>query len=141
MTGKTLVIRLESGLSFQTSTLKAETTMPNLQRLQFSGGVNGTASGFVSSHAFSIELSGGSALEAEGEARDLLAVGSGGSNLDLSDFAVSNAEVEFSGGSQGTINVSARLDANLTGGSRLFYIGDPTLGNVNTSGGSTVSKK
>jgi hypothetical protein len=36
-TGSTLTIRLQPGLSFQTSTLKAEITMPDLEGLQFSG--------------------------------------------------------------------------------------------------------
>ncbi|MDH4207080.1 MAG: DUF2807 domain-containing protein, partial [Desulfobacteraceae bacterium] len=92
-TGSTLTIRLDSGISFQTSTLKAEITMPDLQELQFSGGVNGTVTGFVSSHDFRAELSGGSALKMEGEANNLTATGSGGSSLELSEFAVNNANI------------------------------------------------
>jgi len=55
--------------------------------------------------------------------------------------AVVNADVSLSGGSRATINLDGRLDADLSGGSNLLYIGDPTMGDINTSGGSTVGKK
>ncbi len=140
-TGNTLTIRLEPGVSYQTSTLKAEIAMPDLEELQFSGGVNGTATGFVLSHDFRAELSGGSILRMDGEADNLAAACSGGSRLELSEFVVANADIEFSGGSQGTINLDGILNADLSGGSRLFYIGNPTLGDISTSGGSAISPR
>jgi hypothetical protein len=138
-TADTLVIRLEPVISYQTSTLRAEITMPDLQEVQFSGGVNGTATEFVMSHDFRAELSGGSILTMDGEASDLVATCSGGSRLELSEFNVANASIDFSGGSQGTINLDGTLNADLSGGSSLFYIGNPTLGDINTSGGSNIS--
>ena len=138
-TGDTLSIGLDPGVSYQTSTLKAEIAMPDLEELQFSGGVNGSAEGFVMSHDFRAELSGGSILRIDGEANNLIVTCSGGSRLELTEFAVNNASVNFSGGSQGTINLDGTLDADLSGGSKLFYIGNPTLGDINTSGGSSMS--
>jgi Putative auto-transporter adhesin, head GIN domain len=140
-TGNTLSIGLQPGLSFRITTLRAEITMPDLREVQFSGGTNGTASGFVLSHDFRVDLSGGSVLKMDGQAEDVTAVCSGGSTLDLSDFLVDDAEIDFSGGSQGTVNLSGTLNANLSGGSRLFYLGNPTLGVITTSGGSTVAAK
>jgi hypothetical protein len=140
-TGDTLTIRLAPGVIIQTSTLKAAIAMPDLEELQFSGGVNGTATGFVMSHDFRAELSGGSILRMDGEANNLVAECSGGSRLDLSEFAVNNASIDFSGGSQGTINLDGTLDADLSGGSILFYIGNPKLGDINTSGGSSISSR
>jgi len=61
--------------------------------------------------------------------------------LDLTDFPVHNADVELSGGSVATINSDGELDANLGGGSILFYIGEPTLGDIDSSGGSVIRKK
>ncbi len=139
--GETLSIGLTPGTSIQTTTLKAEITMPDLSELRFSGGVTGTATGFESSHDFRTEMSGGSKLMAEGKAANLVVSCSGGSELDLSDFPVSNADVDLSGGSQATINLSGTLNANISGGSRLFYLGNPTLGNINTSGGSSIARK
>ena len=138
-TADTLAIGLAPGVSYQTSGLKAEITMPDLQEVQFSGGVDGTATGFVLSHDFTVELSGGSILRMYGEAVNLAASGSGGSRLEFSEFVVTNADIDLSGGSQGTINLSGVLNADVSGGSRLFYIGNPTLGDVSTSGGSNIS--
>ena len=75
-----------------------------------------------------------------GQAVDLTALCSGGATLHLPDFKVNNANVNLSGGSQATINLDGRLDANLSGGARLFYVGNPTLGTINTSGGASISK-
>jgi hypothetical protein len=140
-TGNTLTIGLEPGASYQTLTLKAEISMPDLEELRFSGGVNGTATGFALSHDFRAELSGASILKMDGEASNLIVTCSGGSRLELSEFEFNNANIDFSGGSQGTINLDGRLDADLSGSSHLFYTGNPTLGDISTSGGSTISSR
>ena len=139
-TGDTLTIGLEPGVGFQTLALRAEISMPDLEALQFSGGVTGNATGLVLSHDVKVVLSGGSILDMKGEAGDLSLLCSGGSNAKLSDFAVANVDVELSGGSQGTINLTGTLNADLSGGSHLFYIGTPELGEINTSGGSEITR-
>ena len=75
-----------------------------------------------------------------GEADDLAIDASSGSVLNLSNFAVRNVDVELSGGSTSTISLEGRLDADLSGGSKLQYIGDPTLGTIETTGGSEIKK-
>jgi hypothetical protein len=160
--GDTLTIRLKWWYSYQDPTLRAKITVPNLYELELSGGTHGTIEGFSSSHEFAVELSGGSWLTGDfttsedaeftlsggsqvtgldGGADDLAVSASSGSHLDLSDFHVRDAEVDLSGGSHATINLDGQLDADVSGGSQLLYIGDPTLGDINTSGGSTVHKK
>lgn len=87
-------------------------------------------------------ISGASSLKLDGEANNLLVDEcSGGSTLDLSNFPVNNAMVDLSGASRGTVNLDGRLDANISGASRLEYIGEPTMGDVNISGSSSISKK
>jgi hypothetical protein len=136
-----LTIRLTPSLNFvPTTTLQADIVMPDLQALDLSGGSNGNASGFILSHDFSVTLSGGSTLRMDGKANNLSANCSGGSDLELSDFNVTNATVVFSGGSRGTINLDGTLNANLSGGSSLYYMGSPTLGNINTSGAAQISR-
>ena len=88
-----------------------------------------------------LSLSGGSGVTIKGEANDLTIDASGGSQLELSSFLVNNANINLSGGSQGTIKLDGTLDANLSGGSHLWYIGNPTKGDINISGGSTIEKK
>jgi hypothetical protein len=161
-TGDTLTIRLKLGYSYQSLTLRGRITMPELHELELSGGTLGTVEGFSSAHEFVAELSGGSHLDGDfatagdaqftlsggshlselyGAARDLRASASSGSHLDLSDFPVRDADVNLSGGSHATINLDGRLDADLSGGSHLFYIGNPAMGDIDTSGGSSISRK
>jgi len=140
-TGETLTIRLKGSYSYQNVILRAEVTMPDLYELKFSGGTHGTVEGFTSSHEFILSLSGGSTISLEGAANNLRISASEGSHLYLSDFSVHDATVKLSGGSGATINLDGGLNANLSGGSKLRYIGDPTMGDINTSDGSTVSKK
>jgi len=49
--------------------------------------------------------------------------------------------MHLSGASDATVNASGRLDGNLSGASRIIYMGNPTLGSVSASGGSTISQK
>jgi ribosomal protein L40E len=160
-TSDTLTIRLKLGYSYQSTTLSAKITMPTLYELELSGGTHGTVEGFSSSHEFVLGLSGGSSLTGDfmtsedgqftlsggstlsidGAANDLRITGSSGSHLELSNFTVHNANVDLSGGSHATVNLDGRLDADLSGGSTLLYIGDPALGDIDTSGGSTIGRK
>lgn len=163
-TGETLTIRLKWGYSYESTKARDRPTniaIPALYELEFSGGTHGAVEGFTSSHEFAfglsggsslngdfttsedaqVSLSGGSTIDLDGATSDLRISGSGGSLLRLSDFIVHDANVDLSGGSEATINLCGRLDADLSGGSDLFYIEDPTMGDINTSGGSTVGKK
>ena len=156
-----LVIGLDSSVIADGLFRKAEITMPELDELGLSGATRGTVEGFSTSNPFTlslsgasslqmtnmnvgdadIEVSGASTLSAIGTANDLVSLVSGASDMDLSDFPVNNAEVNINGASQATINVEGRLDAEVSGASSLQYLGDPTLGDINTSGGSTINKK
>ena len=142
--GDNLVVGLRWGYSFRSVTLKAEITMPELRNLELSGGSQGKIEDFEVTNSFSIELSGGSRLNGDfvtsgdvdldlsggsvlglvGEADDLAIDASSGSVLNLSNFAVRNVDVELSGGSTSTISLEGRLDADLSGGSKLHYIGE-----------------
>jgi hypothetical protein len=139
--GDTLAVELKPGYSITTSTLSVEISMPRLSRLELSGGAHGNATGFVSTNNFEIDASGGSRVQMQGQASDLTVNASGGSQLSLFNYTVRNANVDLSGGSQAEINPGGRIDANLSGGSHLFYSGNPTLGNINVSGGATIERR
>ena len=128
-------------VNVRTFTLKAVISMPELYELTLSKGSHGEVSGFSSSRDFVLGLSAGSHVEMVGSAGGLVLEASGGSHFDLTDFHVRNANVEMYGGCHGTISVDERIDADLSGGSHLKYLGDPELGDIEKSGGSTLEKK
>ena len=99
------------------------------------------ASGSIAMADGIFELSGASSLELEGSANDIDIGASGASHVKLSGFSVVDAEVNLSGASTATINASGRLDGDLSGASKLYYMGNPTLGSIKTSGGATISQK
>jgi len=141
--GNTLHIGLKP-VTYNRVTQIVNIQMPLLHELQLSSESHGFVEGFYVppyySSDFNLGLSGGCYAEMEGSANKIFVEALGGSLLDLTDFPVHNADVELSGGSVATINLDGRLDANLSGGSLLLYIGEPILGDIDTSGGSFIEK-
>jgi hypothetical protein len=138
-------------------TLEAEITMPELSGLELSGASSAMIVGFQSSDPFYAEVSGASSLEGEIQAggvrfnvsgaSDVKLTGSGGdlemdvsgaSSVDLAGFPVTSASIQVSGASSATVNTSGTLDVEASGASRVRYLGSPTLGSVDSSGGSTI---
>jgi hypothetical protein len=87
------------------------------------------------------DVSGASTVELEGTAHYVLMHVSGASTMRLADFAIANAGIELSGASNATVNASGELDIDVSGVSRLDYLGNPTLGTVSVSGDSTMRQK
>ncbi len=139
--GNTLSVGLAPGYGYQSAPPKVEIAMPDITQLSLSGGSSGSVNGFILSHDFTALVSGGSSVSMSGRAQALSIEGSGGSQLNLLGFTVTNAQVNLSGGSRATISLNGVLNANLSGGSQLYYTGNPTMGNINTSGGSIVSRR
>jgi len=159
--GETLKINVEPGVFFGVLNAKAEITMPTLNSIELSGASKGNAEGFSDENHFAATVSGASSLEfsnfmvgdvvvdvsgashvtGQGTGNNLVSTVSGASNLDLTNFQVNDADVSLSGASHATVNPTGRLDVDASGASNLQYIGEPTLGNINTSGGSNVNKK
>jgi hypothetical protein len=98
-------------------------------------------SGYIEMTDGRLDLSGASTCELAGSAGNVLIDVSGASNARLSEFRVVDANINLSGASRATVSASGRLDADASGASTLNYIGSPTLGKTNTSGGSTISQK
>jgi hypothetical protein len=160
--GNTLRIGLEPGRGYTTGkvTMEATVTMPELTGLELSGACKGTITGFKSAKSLTVDVSGASHVRGDiesgdasidasgasevvlsGSAGDLTADASGASGIDLADFPVGDANVGASGASRVTVNASGTLDADASGASHVLYLGSPTLGNVDTSGASSVKRK
>ncbi len=149
-----------TGWRAQITRPKARITLPVLKELRLSGVTRGTVSGFSSSEAFKLSLSGASSLSGEmttgdaelelsgatrvrltGSAKDAVIEASGANHMELGDFSVHNAAVRLSGVSHCTLRMDGKLDARLSGHSHFGYIGNPMMGNIRTSGVSRLSKE
>jgi hypothetical protein len=117
---ETLKIGLEQNRIYASATLQAEITMPALTGL---------------------EVSGGSEAIVSGTGDKITVDASGGSDADLASFSVVDASIDASGGSQVTINASGTLNVDASGGSQVYYLGSPTMGQIDTSGGSNVDPR
>jgi hypothetical protein len=134
--------------------------MPELTGLDLSGASQATIAGFKSSNDLSVDLSGSSSLVGDieaaktnfdlsggsdanlsGSGQETTIDAAGGSQIDLSDFPVADVTVNAGGGSTATVNSSGKLNADASGASQIYYLGDPILGEIDTSGASTVEHK
>jgi hypothetical protein len=86
-------------------------------------------------------IAGASRIELEGSASNMVIDAVGASHVELASFPVSNADVKLKGASHSTVKLEGKLDANLSGASKLYLLGTPVMGDVKTTGASTVSKK
>lgn len=121
------------------STLSIDELEAGDTRLVLSGASRATGSIEMAEGDF--EVSGASSVDLEGNADDISLEVSGASTARLADFPVDNADVEVSGASNATVNVSGILDINVSGVSTLYYVGSPTLGRLSVSGGSRISQR
>lgn len=160
--GNTLKLGLKPDhtYTFKNVTLEATITMPELTGVSLSGASRARVTGFKSARDLDLdisgtssvegdieagtvtcELSGSSTINLDGSADDLTVKASGGSIVKLSDFPATNADIEASGASTVTVNVNGTINANASGASRVYYVGSPTLGTVDTSGAASISPK
>lgn len=160
--GQTLVLGLSDAHAVYSGiTVHATVTMPALARLELSGGARASLRGFdapvptlavhasgasavegtASAEDLSVELSGGSHAVLAGSVETLTIDASGGSVADLLEAPAGAAVVWLSGGSHGAVSASVRLDYHLSGASHLDYAGAPAIGDADTSGGSSVSRR
>lgn len=155
--GKTVKIGLEPNTGINQATMRARIAMPALVSLAASGAARANVTGFKSGETMRINVSGASTVQGDMETGDLAvdvagasklilagsgdslrATASGASTANLSDFAVTDADVEAHGASHINVNASGTLDAKAGGASSVRYTGDPTLGRIEEAGASTV---
>jgi len=158
--GNRVKIGLQPTTLVTRATMEAEITLPRLSWLNASGASQAQINGIQSADNFTAEASGASRihgdaavadveLEASGASNISLA-GSGGnvtanasgaSTIDLEEFTALDAQTEASGASTVIVNIEGILDANASGGSNIHYVGNPQMGDIQTSGGSNVSQR
>ena len=158
--GSTLKIGLKTDRISRDSTLEAEVILPELTGLNLSGASHANITGLKSTKDISFDLSAASTLRGDieagdisiglsdsssitltGSGQDLTIDAKGSSQLDLADLPVVNASVSLSDASTATVNASGRLDVDASDASEVYYLGDPTLGEIDTSSESSVEPK
>ena len=87
------------------------------------------------------KVSGASKVELVGSANNMTLNASGASKVNLTDFLLENAYVNLSGAGEATLNIKGRLDSVLSDASRLYFLGNPTMGNISVTGASTIKHK
>ena len=85
-------------------------------------------------------LQGASRVKLDGSAKDVAIDGSGASHAELYNFPIHNASIKLSGASHGELNLNGKLDAKLSGASRLTYVGNPVMGSMDITGASSFTK-
>lgn len=107
--------------------------------LSFSGGSDLVME--ASFERIELSVSGGSDVELSGEAREVQFTASGGSDISALRLEVEEAWATASGGSDIELSVEDELTARASGGSDITYRGDPQVKDINSSGGSDVSRR
>ena len=90
---------------------------------------------------FTTNASGGAEIEANGICHDLEATLTGSSKMLGQKLTTENVEAMMSGGSKMYIDVTNSIIYDGSGGSQLYYTGEPAKVHVQTSGGSELIKK
>ena len=98
-------------------------------------------SGYLKATSCDIDLSGASGIELTGSGGNIRLEASGASDMDLANFTVNDADIDFSGASDASMDINGRLDVELSGASTLEYSGNPILGELDLSGGSELGRR
>jgi hypothetical protein len=87
------------------------------------------------------DLTGASSVELAGSTGDLNLNAAGACHSELERFAVQSADIKLQGASTAAVNISGKMNASLSGASNLRWVGNPVMGDIRTSGASTLRKK
>jgi len=87
-----------------------------------------------------IHVVGASRIVLKGAMGDALIDVAGASRLYMDNLTVHNAGIRLAGASQCRLRVDGKMDAELAGASRLFYSGNPVMGNIRAVGASRVAR-
>ena len=156
--GRTLRIQLQPNSNIDNRpTLRAEVTMSRLEEIRSAGASTVTVASKLPGASLRLlvsgssrvaadlaldraeaTVSGSSRLELTGTANALSAQGSGASNLELADLHLRDLDIQLSGASRGSVNVTGTITAQVSGASKLTYTGTPQFTKRDTSGGSSI---
>ena len=114
-------------------------TSPALKAVSAGGATSFTGTG-LKADSLSVGASGAARMKLTGSAKTLSASVSGAGSLDLSDLKTQNANVHASGAGHVKVNVTADLNATVSGAASVVYSGSPASVNTKKSGVGSVRK-
>jgi hypothetical protein len=131
-----------SGETFRGTVSGASSLDIDMETGDFRAELSGASglSGHLAAAATDLDLSGASNVDLGGSGGNINIGASGASQANLGDFTVGDADIDFSGASRATMEISGRLNASLSGASSLHYRGNPTLGSLDITGGSSLER-
>jgi hypothetical protein len=138
--GNKLMIGLKPG-GYTNVNLRADIVMPSFNGVTLHDGSHCVVNGLNSDNDAEVTLTDGSGVTMSGSVGNLRVDATDGSQVNLSSLHAKDASVRFSSGSHGSVYATGRLDVDLRDGSHLDYYGNPTLGNIRTSGGASLTPR
>ena len=115
----------------------------NMKTGDFTADVSGASDlfGEYSTGDLDLTASGASEIQMSGAGGSARIDASGSSTVDLENFKSSRADIEASGASEVAVNASETVDVNASGASKVRQYGEGSLGNIDTSGASSVDTR
>jgi hypothetical protein len=101
----------------------------------------GSVTGSATTGDVKFTVSGAGRVNLSGAGTTASIDASGASHVTLDRFSVQKVSAVVSGASEARVNAQNITSADISGASHLYYVGSPTLGKINTTGGSSVSKE
>lgn len=97
--------------------------------------------GDISCRDLTLSVSGGGRMTLSGSADNCTLNASGGGSVKAEQLMTDHLTAGLSGGASAHMRVNKTLSCTLSGGSRLYYIGDPSIETVVKSGGARLIKQ
>jgi len=133
-------LEISTDKKVSTKNLRVRISAPDIDNLDVSG-VAKVSLANLKNDSLKVETSGASKVRVDGETRNFDADLSGASRIDAESLRAENVNVDGSGASNASVNVSGDLKADLSGASKVTYVGNPKNLEKSTSGASSVKGK
>jgi len=157
---QTLKLSVEAPATFFPTSLKVKIAMPVITAINLSEKAKAVISEIKPETGFTLFMTGGSVLQGSlkgtdiifnlsdasqvsltGSATKLELESTGGSKLEMGDFALSRAVITLREASEATLNVDGRCDVILSDASKMYYLGNPLFFDTSITGGSSMIHK
>jgi hypothetical protein len=132
----------DKAMAFEVSgASKAELSNTKFGKTALSISGASTVSGSAVTADINLVVSGAGVVTLEGSGTTGKINASGAARADLDEFKLQSVGVTLSGAAQAKVDAQKIDPANLSGGAHLYYVGNPTIGGLSTSGGAQISRE